>query len=420
MFKFLHAADIHLDSPLKGLEHYEEAPVDEIRQATRRALENLVELAIDEAVDFLLVAGDLYDGDWRDFKTGRFFVAQMARLREAGVPVYVIAGNHDAANRMTKDLRMPDNVQMLPHRSADTERLDDLGVAIHGQSYAKAAILDDLSAAYPAPEPGMFNVGLLHTSATGRQGHEPYAPCTVEGLKAKQYQYWALGHVHRREVLCADPPILFPGNLQGRHVREEGPKGCTLVTVDDHVHVQTEPRWVDVFRWATCRADASHVETGDDLLRHLRGRLEQLGEEADGRPLAARVVIEGRSRIHETVASEPDRWENEIRALSHDVAGSVSIEKVQLRTSPPLDLSQDSWTEGPIGELLQLVEEARSDPGLLQSLGEELSPLTEKLPAELRHGPEAEGLDSPDSLREILDHVEQILIQRLLAQQSEP
>ena len=134
MFKFLHAADIHLDSPLLGLERYEGAPVEEIRGATRRALDNLVQLAMDEAVDFVLIAGDLYDGDWRDAGTGLYFVKQMARLREAKIPVYLIAGNHDAQNKMTRELRFPENVTVFSSRRAGTVVIDDLSVAIHGQS----------------------------------------------------------------------------------------------------------------------------------------------------------------------------------------------------------------------------------------------------------------------------------------------
>lgn len=420
MFRFLHAADIHLDSPLKGLEHYDEAPVEEIRGATRRALEHLVQLAIDEAVDFVVIAGDLYDGDWKDFRTGLFFVAQMARLREAGIPAFLIAGNHDAANRMTKDLRLPEDVWMLDHRRPETKRLDDLGVAVHGQSYANAAITDDLSAAYPAADPGMFNIGLLHTFA-GREGYDPYAPCTVKGLQAKEYQYWALGHVHKREALCDDPPIVFPGNLQGRHVRECGPKGCMLVTVDDQHRVQTEPHWVDVFRWEVCQVDASEVESGDDLLERVRRQLDRVYDQANGRPLAVRVEIEGPSKVHETVAAEPLRWESEIRALGQDIgAGSVWVERVKLRTSLRPGLDDGRWSEGPIAELVGFIQEAQSDPKLLDELRRELTALTDKLPRKLKEGPDSIGLDSTETLRETLELVQQMLIRQLLPQENGP
>jgi DNA repair exonuclease SbcCD nuclease subunit len=216
VFKFIHAADIHLDSPLKGLEVYEGAPVEEIRNATRRALVGMIELAIDEAVDFVIIAGDVYDGDWHDYNTGLFFVKQATRLLEAGIPLYLIAGNHDAVNRMTRSLKLPENVKRFDHDCPETVALDNLGVAIHGQSFAEAAMFDDLSCVYPKALAGMFNIGVLHTSATGYDGHDRYAPCTIGGLCTKNYDYWALGHIHKREMLSSDPPIGFCGNLQGR------------------------------------------------------------------------------------------------------------------------------------------------------------------------------------------------------------
>jgi exonuclease SbcD len=169
MLKFIHAADIHLDSPLKGLEDYEGAPVEEIRAATRRALENLVKLAIEEQVDFVLIAGDVYDGDCTDYNTGLFFTGQLVQLREAGIPVYLIAGNHDAANKMSRSLKLPDNTRMLSHEEPETVLLEELRVAIHGQSFASQAVTDDLSQGYPEARKGMFNIGMLHTSATGRE-----------------------------------------------------------------------------------------------------------------------------------------------------------------------------------------------------------------------------------------------------------
>src|SRR5262249_13962811 len=175
---FLHAADIHLDSPLRGLEQYEHAPAERIRGATRRAFERLIDLALERRVDFVLIAGDLYDGDWRDYNTGLYLARQLGRLRDAAIPVFVIAGNHDAANKMTRVLRLPGNVQLLSPAAPQTIRLDDLEVAIHGQSFAREAVTDNLVAGYPAAIPGWVNIGLLHTGLTGLEGHAPYAPCT--------------------------------------------------------------------------------------------------------------------------------------------------------------------------------------------------------------------------------------------------
>ena len=213
--KFIHAADIHLDSALHGLERYEGAPVDEIRSATRRAFDNLVDLAIDEEVQFVLLVGDLYDGDWKDYNTGLYFVDRMHRLREAGIRVFVVAGNHDAASQITKHLRLPENVTLFSTKHPEQAVLDDLDVAIYGQGFATRAVTDDISQAYPQGDPQLFNIGLLHTCLDGKPGHEPYAPCTIDGLRSKGYQYWALGHVHKREVISEEPWIVFPGNIQG-------------------------------------------------------------------------------------------------------------------------------------------------------------------------------------------------------------
>jgi DNA repair exonuclease SbcCD nuclease subunit len=179
--KFIHCADIHLDSPLRGLEKYEGAPVEEIRGATRRAFEEIIRLALDESVDFVLIAGDLYDRDLEDFNTAIFFGRQMARLDEAGIAVCMITGNHDAESKITKKLRnLPKNVKIFSSSMAESLALDVHDVVIHAQSFAKGAVPQDLAAAYPQRQSGKFNIGILHTSLTGSVDHDPYAPTTLE------------------------------------------------------------------------------------------------------------------------------------------------------------------------------------------------------------------------------------------------
>jgi len=207
MVKFIHAADIHLDSPLKGLEAHEDAPVEEIRSAARRAFDNMIDLAIEEKVDFVLIAGDLYDGDWKDYNTGLFFAGRMGRLSGAGIRVFIVSGNHDAASQITRAMPLPENVTLLSTKTPQSVKLDDLGVIIHGQGYSVRAVTDNLASGYPQYDPGYFNIGMLHTSLTGRQGHEDYAPCSTDELKSKGYDYWALGHVHKREIVDKDPDL---------------------------------------------------------------------------------------------------------------------------------------------------------------------------------------------------------------------
>jgi DNA repair exonuclease SbcCD nuclease subunit len=343
----------------------------------------------------------------------------MVKLREAGIPVVMIAGNHDAANRMTRKLALPDNVRVLGHDEPETIVFDDLGVAIHGQSFGRAATHENLACRYPAAVKGMFNIGLLHSCVNGREGHEPYAPCTLDDMRVRQYDYWALGHIHKRETLCDDPPVVFPGNPQGRHVRESGPKGCVLVNVDGRGGPQIEPRWLDVFRWRVCRVDASGVESGYDLLDCVRRQLADALGEADGRPMAVRVQVEGACPAHRAVAAEPQRWTNEIRALAQDVgAGDLWLEKVAISTSLPADLDPSQWAEGPLGELVQYVTELKSSPEQLTALGEVFRDLRDRLPPELTEGAGALRMDSPETLRGLLDQVEQMLVHQLLSREG--
>ncbi|MFG0334831.1 MAG: exonuclease SbcCD subunit D, partial [Maioricimonas sp. JB049] len=385
MFRFIHAADIHLDSPLRGLEQYEGAPKDEIRSATRRALERLVQLAIDEKVAFVLIAGDLYDGDWTDYNTGLFFNSQMTRLKEAEIPVFLISGNHDAANRMTRSLKLPDNVVMFPHDAAATEVLEELGVAIHGQSFATQAVTEDLSQAYPASISGMINIGMLHTSATGREGHENYAPCTVEGLKTRGYDYWALGHVHTREILDESPLVIFPGNIQGRHIREAGPKGCYLCTVGDDRTIVPEFRTLDVFRWELASVDLSDMESTDELPGAVVDRLQVCREQADGLPLAVRVELTGQTPIHDELLGDRERWTNEIRSIALDAgSGAIWVEKVRIGTSRVrAETPAEPTGDDPMGELVEILGELRKDTAAFEEYDIDFRKLPSKLPADL-------------------------------------
>jgi DNA repair exonuclease SbcCD nuclease subunit len=414
MFKFLHAADIHLDSPRSGLDLDPDAPASEIRQAPRRSLENIVQLAIDEQVDFVLIAGDLYDGDWKDFRTGLFFVEQMARLNDARIPVFMVAGNHDAANRMTKTLKLPNNVKTFSDKKAETVHLEELGVAIHGRSFAKAAETEDLSLQYPAPVPGQFNIGLLHTCATKSGEHERYAPCTIEGLVRKGHAYWALGHIHTRDVMHADPHIVFPGNIQGRHIRETGAKGCVLVTVADNEQVSLDFRATDVLRWERCDVDANDAEDAYEVVERVSNKLKELAQLSDGRPLAVRVEVHGPTPAHHELAARPKYWNAEIEAVARQITEvPVWIERVTRRTSLPLHLEVSQSSEGPIGELVRFIEEARDDEGCLAALAKELDHLQQKLPPEITERRDEVRLNSPAGVNTILDDVRHLLSYRL-------
>ncbi len=375
MFSFLHAADIHLDSPLKNIAGRDGAPVEIIRAAARRALENLVRLAMDEKVDFLLLAGDLYDGTWKDYNTGLFFIQQMRRLREAGIRVFLVSGNHDAASKITRALRLPENVVHFPSRRPATEIIEELGVAVHGQSYGKSAVTTNLALQYPPPESGLFNIGLLHTALSGRPGHEPYAPCSRDDLIHKGYDYWALGHVHQREEVCRDPWIIFCGNLQGRHIRETGPKGALLVRVENGRAREPVFHALDVVRWARCTVDCAGFETEAELLDAVGTVFERELDQADDRPLMLCLELTGATPLHGDLIRDPDYLRSNLQALAID-CGDLWLEKLVLHTTRPQEPA--AVLEGtPLEGLLQREAETGDElfeARLIQTLARRLPP----------------------------------------------
>ncbi len=412
MVRFIHTADIHLDSPLQGLEAHEDAPVDEIRGATRRAFDNLIDLALEEEVDFVLIAGDLYDGDWKDYNTGLFFVDRMGRLDRAGIRGFIVLGNHDAASRITKTMPLPDNVTLLSSLKPQTVLLDDLGVAIHGQSYQSRVVTENIVAQYPRKDPNYFNIGLLHTALTGRAGHEPYAPCTVDDLLAKGYDYWALGHIHLREVVSAEPLIIFPGNIQGRHIRETGGKGATLVTIEDGHITAAEPKELDVLRWAVCRVDLAGCETSEAVYEQVRSAMAEEQNAADGRTLALRLHLQGGCPLHAELHARSARWVEEFRGIAAAL-GDVWLEKVKFDTTRKTSLEEIVGEDTPLAGLLQTVEELEFGDAALTGLVPDLANLKTKLPAELL---DADSMleSRPAQLDELRGMVKEFLVARLI------
>lgn len=369
-FRFIHAADIHLDSPLHGLSRYEGIPADEIRGATRSAFDNLVQRAIDEKVDFVVIAGDLFDGDWRDMCTGLYFARAMGRLDQFGIPAFILAGNHDAESVISRSVPWPPNVRQFGARMADTHLLPELGVAIHGQSFATPAVTENLVLAYPDAIERSFNIGMLHTALAGRQGHADYAPCSLDDLKAKRYDYWALGHVHEYELVCADPHVVFPGNTQGRTIRETGPKGAVIVTVDDGSVVSVERIELDVLRWASVEIDCTGAAAAEapELMRE--ALLSTWRDSSARIPLVVRLTFVGRTAHAGAFLDEAATLRDDARAVAVSISPDLFIEKVRVLTTPPTEAAGIRIGD----DLAALIEQAVSDPGLAAMLAEDLEP----------------------------------------------
>ena len=376
---FLHAADIHLDSPLLGLARYEGAPVERFRDATRAALRKLVDVALDEEPRFLVIAGDLYDGPWRGFDTGLFFAAEMARLRQAGIRVFLAHGNHDAESRLTKRLALPDNVHVFAAKRPETRLLEDEGVALHGQSFARQHVEDNLACRYPEPEPGFLNIGVLHTALEGSAEHASYAPCTAAELADKGYGYWALGHVHAAATVRRDPWVVWCGNLQGRHARETGPKGCLRVTVEDGRVMAVEPVCCDAARWAVVPLGLDGVSALADVPFRAEAALKQAVLEAEDRPLAVRLRLLGETGAAPELMAAVPRLEAEIRALAMSLGHELCwIEKIEVEARLP-----DSGEAVP-DAFRAILAEVAGDAGLHAALEREAGRLMAKLPLDLR------------------------------------
>lgn len=411
-FRFIHTADIHLDSPLSGLAQYDESEAQEILTASRDALENMVDLAIEEEVAFVVIAGDLYDGDWRDYQTGLFFVEQMAQLSRADIPVYVLHGNHDAESKITHSLTLPDNVFTFPAKAATSFGVADLKVTLHGRSFPKPDVTENLVPDYPDRVASHFNIGVLHTALEGGTIHANYAPVKMTELRNKGYDYWALGHVHQFDIRSTSPHIVYPGNLQGRSIRETGPKGVCLVTVEDGEVVDVVHKPMDVARWSLVTIDVSELATFasvvDAIGEHIRDAVEN---EADGRLLACRIELVGTSPIHGKLKARIDDIRQETIATTLHL-GDTWVEKVKVRTAPAADATAMAEREDMLGELFRALPEAKDDAAFRDELMGIFQDFRSALPHEVREAADDELLTAAltDDFSTLIDGIRDELI----------
>ena len=382
-FSFIHAADLHLDSPLRGLVNYSDELAAVAQGATRRAFIQLIDEAIERRVDFIVIAGDIADGGWNDVHTGTFFIRECARAAQKGIPIYLLWGNHDAESHVTRKRTLPDGVHKFPHNKPATLSIDRHKVKLHGQSYERRDVYDNLAKNYPQGIEGWFNIGVLHTCLTGGGAGTPhleYAPCSLNDLKVRGYQYWALGHIHGHEVVSQDPWVVFPGNLQGRNRRETGARGAVLVEVDDDHRIQIEHLPVDVLRWHEARVDAVHAESLAEVADQVEDAIRHAWSSAGGRPLICRIVIIGASRANAVLRGDPTalRAEFEARTLnvSHD---RIFIEKIRIETEPHATRLTRTASDESVGLLRLILEEVRNDAELHDELARELEPAMRSL-----------------------------------------
>jgi DNA repair protein SbcD/Mre11 len=376
-FRFLHAADLHLGSPFLGLAQKDGEVAVRFARASRTAFEDLVTKALEVGVSFVVIAGDVFDGEWKDASIALFLNRQLARLSNRGIPTFFLRGNHDAESLVTKSLTWSDNVFEFSTRRPETHRLEDLRVALHGRGFPHREVLENYAVDYPEPVAGWFNIGVLHT-ACGRAGHENYAPCTAADLAARNYDYWALGHVHAFEIVSRDPWIVYPGNLQGRSIRECGERGAVIVEVADGVVSEVRRIVTDGARWAEVFVDVSPHDDETTLLRAVETELRPHVATAAGRLLAVRVILTGATRLHPRFIADRDRLRDEVEAAAQRCGEDIWLERLRIDTTEPQRPARDAaLTEIDLAAALQKCEE---DAALRARVADLVRTVRDKLP----------------------------------------
>lgn len=376
MIKLLHTADIHLDSPLRSLALRDADLRTRVEVATRTAFSRLVEFALNEGVTALLIAGDLFDGAERSARTGAFVTGQFDRLRRAGIRVFYIKGNHDAENPVTGALDLPDNVHVFDGRGGKVALTDDIW--IHGVSFSGKSAPDSLLPRFSAPVPGGVNIAMLHTSLGGAAGHGEYAPCSVSELKNMGFDYWALGHVHRRQVHAQDPWIVMPGMPQGRDIGETGPKTATLLTVENgQITLDEVPSSAVEFR--ADRLEITDTDSDDDLRQSLREHLRSCADTLASEAGVLRLTLSGQPARHWQILRDRAMWTETVAEMARET-GDLWLEELHFDLTAPQQAASGNATD----ELADLMTQIAAEPGFSAAALAELDTVLSDLPTALR------------------------------------
>ena len=415
--RFVHAADLHLDSPFRGLRAVEPEIGAVLRNATFAAYDKIIDLCLAEKVDALLVAGDIYDARDRSLRAQLRFRDGLQRLADAGIRSFVCHGNHDPLDGWEAQIDTPvgchrfgPEVEAVPVNPDEPE-----AAVVYGVSFPRQDVRENLTRRFQRDARHLYAIGLLHANVGRDTGHEPYAPCTVEDLERSGMDYWALGHVHTRAVLREqDPTIVYPGNSQGRHRAENGARGVALVEVGDDRQGQVRFRDVDVVRWETTVLNIAEFSSEQALLEALDERVNVLAAASAGRHAVVIVRLGGRGPLHQTLR-RGDTAEDLRAQLNDSLRGRdpfVWCAAVEVETAPPFDREERRQAQDFLGDVLRLVDEIQEQGSPPEWLREPLAALFEQGRARRYLG--------QDSLTEIellqlLDRAEERCVESLLA-----
>jgi len=373
--RFVHAADLHLDSPFRGVGDASTALKDRLQAATLGALGRIVDHTIHSKADFLVIAGDIYDSKDRSLRALVSFRKEMERLAEQNIPVYIVHGNHDPLNGWGSGFKLPPNVVTFGGR-IDSEPFIRRGrkvAQITGVSYLEERVTDNLACSFKPVYGAPFSIAVLHANVGHQSGHADYAPTTVGELLSAGFHYWALGHVHTRSILASEPAmVVYPGNTQGRNPRESGPRGCYQVDVDSFGRAHLEFVDTSIARWAHIEFSIASVGTMDQLVDAIseKARLEASGFEG---PTVIRCTIRGKGPLHRDL--QRDEMNKELAEILGSIDRTVISESVRIATGPELDYESLVRTETMIGDLLKLSEIALEDSDMRERLIDSIAPL---------------------------------------------
>ncbi len=394
--RFLHTADLHLDSPLRSLAARDAALGTLIQDASRTVLRSIVDLALEEQVDALIIAGDLFDGDQRDVSTAMVLQREFRRLNDACVPVFIIWGNHDAEARLLGIIDFPDNVHAFSDKG-ETHYFADEQAAVHGVSFSKRSTPKSLLDKYPAPVSDCFNIGMLHTSLTGSDGHNNYAPCTVEQLINMGYDYWALGHIHTRQVHHEDPAIVMPGNPLGRHINEAGRRTVSIVTLAPRKAPAMSEHELAPVRFERIFVPIDGIESRHLAVDQIIQTIKLQRDALDTPHLIARVHLQGATELRSVYQRNSPALLAQLQT-EFEHRDDLWIDSIDARalTSPIFEDSDKRILQNStLNELMALLDnDLLATANLKDNVIDDLKKLTRALPGELNQLFDIESTDN--------------------------
>ena len=382
--RFIHCADLHIDSPFKGISEINEELRDILYNSTFQSFRNIVDLAIENEVHAVLIAGDIYDGADKSLKAQLRFRDELTRLSNQGIPSYAVAGNHDPLDSWSASIVWPEGAHFFGGDKVEKYPLAVEGetvAEIYGISFPKQNVTDNLAMQFDRENDKVPAIAILHTNIGENTGHKSYAPATIENLKSRKMDYWALGHVHTRKQLNEHSPvILYSGNSQARNPRELGKKGCTLVEMEKDGSCELTHHSTDVVRYQSADIDITALSTLDEVIESIKNECNDISSAMEGRHALIRLTLQGRTEINEELR-KGNNLADVIDSVREQFEGDdpiIWLEKITLNTAGMYDVDALRGGKDFIADIIGLYDEiSNGDADSVMNIREIIKPLTE-------------------------------------------